>query len=122
MAKTEDQDNIYIDTYEDEEQEEKKTPKFIKIGVPVCLITLVITICLISVLGLRQAPVIANGPTQIYNTTDTVTRKCFFDISINNRPIGRIVIGLFGNTVPITVRNFAELCSGVNGISQFSGK
>ena len=75
------QDNIYIDTFEDEEQEEKKTPQFVKIGVPICLITVVITICLISVLGLRQAPVIANGPVQNYNNTiDMVTRKCFFDI------------------------------------------
>ena len=64
---------------------------------------------------------IANGPVQNYDTIDTVTRKCFFDISIGNRQIGRIVIGLFGNTVPITVRNFVELCSGDNGISKYSG-
>ena len=56
-----------------------------------------------------------------YDTLDTVTRKCYFDISIDGTDHGRIVIGLFGNTVPVTARNFAELCSGVNGISQYSG-
>ena len=30
---------------------------------------------------------------------------------------GRIVFGLFGDTAPVTTRNFVELCSGVNGVS-----
>lgn len=56
-----------------------------------------------------------------YDTIDVVTRKCYFDIEIDGLEQGRIVIGLFGNTVPVTARNFAELCSGVNGISKYSG-
>ena len=51
-----------------------------------------------------------------------VTRKVYFDISINGVNSGRIIIGLFGRTVPISVRNFAELCTGQNGVSKYSGK
>lgn len=39
----------------------------------------------------------------------TVTDKVFFDIEIGGEPIGRIVIGLFGDTVPKTVKNFKTL-------------
>lgn len=39
-----------------------------------------------------------------------VTRKVFFDISIGNKPAGRIIFGLFGNTAPKTVTNFVSLC------------
>eukprot|EP01130_Rhizamoeba_saxonica_P019324 TRINITY_DN9968_c0_g1_i1.p1 TRINITY_DN9968_c0_g1~~TRINITY_DN9968_c0_g1_i1.p1 ORF type:complete len:236 (-),score=52.47 TRINITY_DN9968_c0_g1_i1:65-772(-) len=45
-----------------------------------------------------------------YEHTDYV----FFDIAIGNSFIGKIVFGLFGNTVPNTARNFKLLCSGEN--------
>ncbi|KAF2894562.1 hypothetical protein ILUMI_11610 [Ignelater luminosus] len=38
-----------------------------------------------------------------------VTDKVYFDITIGGEPAGRIVIGLFGKTVPKTAQNFAEL-------------
>ncbi|KRT81326.1 hypothetical protein AMK59_5846 [Oryctes borbonicus] len=39
-----------------------------------------------------------------------VTEKVTFEITIGGDPAGPVEIGLFGKTVPKTVRNFAELC------------
>ena len=51
------------------------------------------------------------GPAQAGQRPHTtlVTRKVFLDISIGNKPAGRIIFGLFGNTAPKTVTNFVSL-------------
>ena len=38
-----------------------------------------------------------------------MTNKVWFDITIDGEPAGRVEIGLFGKTVPKTVKNFVEL-------------
>lgn len=41
----------------------------------------------------------------------------FFGMMKEDKPIGRLVIELFDDTVPVTARNFRELCRGTSGKS-----
>ncbi|KZS99925.1 uncharacterized protein LAESUDRAFT_667335 [Laetiporus sulphureus 93-53] len=49
-----------------------------------------------------------------------VRPRVFFDISIDNQPVGRIILELFSDTAPKTCENFRALCTGEKGLSPLS--
>lgn len=51
----------------------------------------------------------ADGPV---SPSAPITSRVYFDINVQNQPLGRIVIGLYGSTTPKTCQNFETLCKG----------
>jgi peptidyl-prolyl cis-trans isomerase B (cyclophilin B) len=45
-----------------------------------------------------------------------VTHKVFFDVNVADEQVGRIVIGLFGDTTPQTAKNFISFAQGYDGL------
>lgn len=54
---------------------------------------------------------------QVASAEPVVTSKVYMDIETHGKPVGRIVIGLFGKVVPKTTENFRKLITGETGLS-----
>lgn len=59
--------------------------------------------------------IVTMATTDAANKGPSITKKVYFDIEIGGKSAGRIVIGLFGDVVPNTVKNFHQLATGEKG-------
>ena len=57
-----------------------------------------------------------------YAPLATITQQIYFDIQVDDRMLGRIVFGMYGDVVPKTVENFVALAKGDHGRGKVSGK
>lgn len=70
----------------------------------------------VAVASTTQLPMFDGLLSALFGKTDAeVTETVFFDIDIDGEAAGRIEMGLYGSTVPKTVENFKQLCTGQPG-------
>jgi len=49
------------------------------------------------------------------STKPMARSKCFFDVNVDDKPLGRILFQLYNDVVPKTAENFRALCTGERG-------
>lgn len=52
-----------------------------------------------------------------YCSDQNVTKRAFLEVSVDGEPIGRIIIGLYGDKAPVGSTRFSKLVSGAAGVS-----
>ncbi|OIT05297.1 PREDICTED: peptidyl-prolyl cis-trans isomerase CYP26-2, chloroplastic [Nicotiana attenuata] len=52
-----------------------------------------------------------------YCSDQNVTKQAFLEVSVDGEPIGRIVVGLYGDSTPVGSARFSKLVSGAAGVS-----
>ncbi len=74
---------------------------------PAPLVTATLLVGL-AVICCSQTAAAAKGP--------KITHKVYFDITIGDEPAGRVILGLYGKTVPKTAENFRSPCHWREGL------
>ncbi|KAH0836277.1 Peptidyl-prolyl cis-trans isomerase B [Fonsecaea pedrosoi] len=69
----------------------------------------------ISLMVILTATFLFMGQTAQAAKGPKITHKVYFDIEHDGQPLGRIVMGLYGKTVPKTAENFRALATGEKG-------
>jgi len=70
---------------------------------------------LISLMVILTATFLFMGQTAQAAKGPKITHKVYFDIQHGDEPLGRVVLGLYGKTVPKTAENFRALATGEKG-------
>ncbi|KAJ9567353.1 hypothetical protein OSB04_003319 [Centaurea solstitialis] len=70
----------------------------------------------------KDGPVDDDSTTTTTNAIDSctekaLTKRAFLDVSIDGKPVGRVVVGLYGNNVPAGTTKFSDFVSGAAGVS-----
>jgi len=65
----------------------------------------------------KSAPAV-DAKARYPNLRDPSNPRCFFDITIGGKPVGRVVMELFADVVPKTAENFRALCTGEKGVGK----
>jgi len=72
----------------------------------------------ILVLAAAASPTAAQGEYKPHYPVDPKNPQVYFDIAIDGKPAGRIVMELFADTAPKTAENFRALCTGEKGMGK----